>query len=241
MPLTTRCRHCGRLFPVYATELKANRSRVHCPQCGKRFNAVAGLIDEHIPQAEDTNRRRHPARRAVTATLAQGPGPNEIPVPRRGRTGRWLWGLGVLALCLALVAQFAWWARGELIRYPQVQSLLGQACALLDCQAPLPRLPGTIEILQSTLAADLDHPEGLALRLVLVSRAHTPQRAPILEVELFDADGALLAARRFAPAAYLTASAPALTEGLRPRRPTPVSLTLSLAQAQPMGFRVRLL
>ena len=69
MPLTTRCRHCGRLFPVYATQLKAKRARVPCPQCGKRFDAVAGLIDEHVPALDEATRRRHPAHR-TTATPA---------------------------------------------------------------------------------------------------------------------------------------------------------------------------
>ena len=87
MPLTTRCRHCGRLFPVYATQLKANRARVPCPQCGKRFDAVAGLIDEHIPTTDDGGRLRHPAHRTSAVPLTtQVPG-LEPPERRRARAG----------------------------------------------------------------------------------------------------------------------------------------------------------
>lgn len=238
MPLTTRCRHCGRLFPVYATELKTDRGRVPCPQCGKRFDAVAGLIDEHVPHAEEASRRRHPAHRAPTATLVQ---PLEAPARRRRRAGAWFWGLGVLAMSAGLFAQTAWWGRGELLRSPRVQSILGQICPHLGCRVPLPRLPGTIEILQSSLTADPARPEVLLLRLALVSRAATAQRAPVLELELYDEHGALLGARRFDPEHYLAAGSPALAEGLLPHKPTRADLDIALVEAQPTGFRLRLL
>ncbi len=237
--MTTRCRHCGRLFPVYATELKTNRGRVPCPQCGKRFDAVAGLIEEPVPQAEDTTRRRHPAHRAPTATLGQVL--LEAPAPRRHPARGWLLGLGFLILTAALAAQAGWWWRGELVRNPQVQSVLRQACPLLGCQVPLPRLPGTIEILQSALSADPARPEALLLRLVLVNRAETAQRPPVLELELYDQSGTLLGARRFEAGQYLADGSPALAQGLIPNRPTRAGLDIALADAQPTGFRVRLL
>jgi predicted Zn finger-like uncharacterized protein len=238
VPLTTRCRHCGRLFPVYAADLKGRRGQVACPQCGKRFDAVAGLIDEPVPQAEDRS-RRHPAHRAPTAALAGHL--SEPPAPRRHRVGRWLWGLGVLLLAVGLAVQTAWWRRGELVRMPEVQSVLRQVCPWLGYRVPLPRLPGTIEILQSSLATDPDRPQALRLRLVLVNRAETGQRAPLLELELYDEGGALLGVRRFDPAQYLEEGSPALAQGLIPNRPTRAGLDVALADAQPTGFRVRLL
>jgi predicted Zn finger-like uncharacterized protein len=242
MPLTTRCRHCGRFFPVYATQLRTNRGRVPCPQCGRRFNAVAGLIDEHVPHAETAVQRRHPAHRAPTAIPTPDLLPDllEAPPPRWG-LGRWLWGLGVLVLTLTLAAQAAWWRRGELLRYPGVQTALAHICPFLGCRVPLPRLPGTIEILQSSLAADPVRPQALLLRLVLVSRAVAAQRPPLLALELFDEGGALLGADRFAPEQYLADGSPALLEGLIPNRPVRGALDITLAEARPSGFRVRLL
>jgi len=259
VPLTTRCRHCGRLFPVYAADLKADRGRVSCPQCGKGFDAVAGLIDEPVPQAEDPARLRHPARRAPTAPLAGALAESlaEASARRRHRAGRWLWGFGVLSLTVGLAAQAAWWRRGELVRLPQVQWALGQVCPRLGCQIPLPRLPGTIEILQSSLAADPARPEALRLRLVLVNRAEVAQRPPVLELELYDGRSSLLAARRFEPGQYLADEAGTQAEGLVPNRPIRAALDIALAgplpstqassqastqsSTQPTGFRVRLL
>jgi predicted Zn finger-like uncharacterized protein len=237
MPLTTRCRRCGRLFPVYAAELKADRGRVPCPQCGKRFDAVAGLIEEQGPPTDNLG-RRHPAHRAVTATL----GGDVLARPRRrGRAGHWLWGLGVLLLLAGLAIQGAWWARGELLRYPQIQAVLANLCPHLGCVTPLPRMPGTIEIVQPLLAADPDHPEALRLRLILVNRAAAAQRAPILQLELQDERGALLGVRRFGPDEYLAPGSAALTEGLPPDVGARAGLDVALPDAQPAGFRVRLL
>jgi predicted Zn finger-like uncharacterized protein len=46
MPLTTRCRHCGRIFPVHAQQLKERRGKVECPQCGGRFGPESYLPDK---------------------------------------------------------------------------------------------------------------------------------------------------------------------------------------------------
>jgi hypothetical protein len=165
----------------------------------------------------------------------------EAPAPHRHRARGWLLGLGVLILTIGLAAQAAWWRRGELVRDPRVQSVLRQACPLLGCQVPLPRLPGTIEILQSALTADPARPEALLLRLVLVNRAELAQRPPVLELELYDGRGTLLGARRFGPGQYLADGSPALAQGLIPNRPTRAGLDIALAEAQPTGFRVRLL
>jgi hypothetical protein len=200
---------------------------------------VAGLIDEQVPQTEDLSRRRHPAHRAA-ATAVAGAHLGAPPRPRH-RAGHWLWALGVLALTLGLAAQTAWWRRGELLRNPQVLAALARVCPPLGCEVPLPRLPGTIEILQSSLAVDPARPEALRLRLVLVNRAVTAQRAPVMEVEVYDERGALLGARRFEPDQYLAAGSTALVEGLIPHRPTRAGLDIALADTQPTGYRVRLL
>ena len=248
MPLTTRCRHCGRLFPVYATELKANRARVPCPQCGKRFDAVAGLIDEHIPAIDESTRRRHPAHRTTATTLpatALGMTREAPPMRRRGRGWTWLGALTVILLILSLVAQVAWWGRGDWLRHPWVSTALTQICPILGCEVPLPRLPGTIETLDPALTLDPSRPQALRLRLGLISRTEVPQRAPVLQLELYDPAGTLVAARRFHPADYLGAGIGDAGARLPPHQVVRATLDIALAGAgnstKPTGFRVRLL
>jgi predicted Zn finger-like uncharacterized protein len=246
MPLTTRCQHCGRLFPVYATQLKANRARVPCPQCGKRFDAVAGLIDEHIPAIDDPNRRRHPAHRTtVTPLTTATPAQSQVQDgPQRRRRGILWLGFGALTailLTLALLAQVAWWGRGDWLRHPQVHALLEEVCPTLGIDVPLPRLPGTIEILESALIADPTRSDALNLHLAMVSRAEVPQRLPILQLELYDPAGSLLAARRFDAAEYLADPATPIDDGLPPQQAIHATLNIALPEAQPAGFRIRLL
>ena len=247
MPLTTRCRYCGRLFPVYATQIKANRARVPCPQCGKRFDAVAGLIDEHVPAVDETI-RRHPAHRTTAATLSATTLGMTLEAPRmrpRGRGWTWLGTLTAMLLTLGLAAQVAWWGPGEWLGYPWVHAVLAQTCPALGCDVPLPRLPGTIQIVESALTADPNRPKALRLRLGLVSRTEVSQRAPVLQLELYDQAGAPLAARRFDPEDYLGAGAGALGAGLPPHQVVPAALDIALDGAldgtSPTGFRVRLL
>lgn len=248
MPLTTRCRHCGRLFPVYATELKANRARVPCPQCGKRFDAVAGLIDEHVPAIDESTRRRHPAHRTTATTLpttALGMTREVPPMRRRGRGWTWLGALTAVLLILGLAAQIAWWWRGDWLRHPWVPAALAEICATLGCEVPLPRLPGTIETVDSALTMDPSRPQALRLRLGLISRTEVPQRAPVLQLELYDTAGALVAARRFEPADYLGAGIGDTRATLPPQQVVQATLDIALAGAnngtKPTGFRVRLL
>jgi predicted Zn finger-like uncharacterized protein len=248
MPLTTRCRHCGRLFPVYAIQLKANRARVPCPQCGKHFDAVAGLIDEHVPAVDETNRRHHPAHRTTATPLsATALGlAQEVPPLRRRAGGRaWFGALTAVLLTLGLAAQVAWWGRGDWLRHPRVHRVVTDLCQTLGCEVPLPRLPGTIEILQSALIADPIRPETLRLRLAMVSRAEVPQRAPVLQLELYDPAGAMLAARRFDPAEYLAGGTATFGTGLTPHQTVQAALDIALAEALigtgPAGFRIRLL
>ena len=239
MPLTTRCRRCGRLFPVYAQQLKAGRGKLACPQCGGRFNALAGLLDEVIPAEDFETARRSPKARRRNL----GPAPATrimIEAPRRRRrVGGPLWLVGSLVLAVGLVAQIAWWERGHWLRDPQIHARLDGLCAVLGCRLPLPRIPGTIEILSPSLALHPEDPQALRLALTLVNSAAVPQRFPLLQVELYDEAGGLTAARRFNPDSYLAAAKP--DAGLAPGASVNLLLDLAKPAQTPAGFRVRLL
>lgn len=242
MPLTTRCRRCGRLFPVYAQQLKAGRGKLACPQCGGRFDAVAGLLDEVIP-AEDVDTARTVRRLPKAGRRNRGPAPArrimiEAPSRRRGGGGA-LWLLGSLILALALVGQIGWWERGHWLRDPQIHARLDGLCTMLGCRLPLPRIPGTIEILSPSLALHPEDPQALRLVLTLVNGAAVPQRFPLLQVELYDEDRGLTAARRFNPDSYLADVVP--REGLAPGAAVNLMLELAKPPQTPAGFRVRLL
>lgn len=238
MPLTTKCRHCGRLFPVYAQQLKKGRGKVECPQCGKRFNALAGLMEETIPVSG--NRKRGKAsggnRRALAPT---SPAPMLVlDEPRRARrlNGSGLWMLGVLLLTAFLIAQAAWWDRESWLSRPGLYAGAETICARLGCEVPLPSAPDDVEVLQPIM---MEHPEDariLRLSLTLINRAAFPQRFPLLQLELYDEAEKLTAARRFTPGQYL---AEAARRALGPGAAANLMLDLAMPEPPPAGFRVR--
>jgi predicted Zn finger-like uncharacterized protein len=262
MPLTTRCGRCGRLFPVYAQELRVRRGRVSCPQCGNRFDALGALVDEPVHGRESADARarlgfgRRPGSPAVlhrtqvqplAPAAGTGAGPGVGPVrSRRGRLARLGWWLAALLLILALPAQLAWWQRGQLLRDPGARALLAGLCGRLGCLVPAPRLPETLTLLEPSLTPGQDQPPGpgsepqggtLTLRLSVRNDATLPQPPPVLGLELFGPQGELAAARRFAPRDYGLADPARL---LGPGETLPLALTLREPGIETSGFRVRL-
>lgn len=239
MPLTTRCRRCSRLFPVYAQQLKARRGRVECPQCGRRVDALSGLLDEAMPGTgiEEGGRafggRRWPAATAPAALLT----PNDRPSGTR-RLAASLWLLGILLLSAGVIAQTAWWEREAWLRQPRLRAALDGACAWIGCRLPLPRIAGTVEIRQPALGEHPRDPQALRLTLTLINHAPVTQRLPLLQLELYDREEVLTAARRFSPDQYFPPES--ARRGLAPSTAANIELDLALPATPPAGFRVRL-
>lgn len=239
MPLTTRCRHCGRIFPVHAQQLKERRGKVECPQCGGRFDAVRGLLDEAIPGTEmqkgdiGTGGSPRPAATTPADILDLSEGRR-----KRGRAGTALWSLGVLTLVAALLLQIGWWGREKWLQPPRVRVFAQDLCKRIGCRLELQRLAGTLEIMQPTLSEREERAGGLHLTMVLINKADVSQRLPQLQLELYDTQGDLTAARRFGPESYLPDKAPGA--GLGPGESVRPTLDLEAPAAPAAGFRVKL-
>jgi predicted Zn finger-like uncharacterized protein len=238
MPLTTRCPHCGRLFPVYAQQIKTRRSKVECPQCGRRFAAISSLLEEQIPPSEIAYGRRKRSNRGRSASAS----PVLVAVatsgaPSRRATSRGWW-IGVVVLTLGLISQTAWWERGAWMGRPAVWKALETVCDRLGCRIPLPRVAGSMEILSPTLTERPGAPKALRLGLALRNTTAVAQRLPLLQLELYDKDGELLAARRLPPDQY--AAGKDARYGIAPGHAAQVELEMAPLDRPPSGFRVRL-
>jgi hypothetical protein len=238
MPLTTRCGRCGRLFPVFAQELRDRRGRVHCPQCGNRFDAIGALIDEPRVGSESSSARARLGAPRRKSTPDQSP--LAVPSPRAARhRGTLGWGLASLLLALALVAQLGWWQRETLLAEPAARAWMQHACEALGCTLPdPPRIAGSLELMEPRLIPSADDGAGgLGLRLKVRNTAALPQPPPDLDLELFDPGGELFAARRFGPADY------AWEDGrlIAPGEEIGLALDLAAPGIEASGFKVRLL
>ena len=239
MPLTTRCRHCGRIFPVYAQQLKERRGKVECPQCGGRFNAVAGLLEEAIPGTEiqpggvGTGGSAQPTATSPADMLDLSEGRR-----RTGRIRAVLWSLGILLLIAALVGQIGWWERGSWLQQPQMRSLAELLCQPIGCRLDPPRQSGAMKILRPALTEREEPPDGLRLTLTLVNKSAVNQRLPQLQLEIYDQAGELAAARRFGPESYLPDRPRG--QGLAPGELVRPVLNLENPPSPATGFRVKL-
>ena len=256
MPLTTCCNLCGNQFPVYAQQLRAARARVECPRCGESVDALAGLLDEPAfssgprPGAMGAPRRAPGSGGGLSTgaamVAAAAPVPGRVRsnlsavslLPRSERAGwsaaRWVWAGVSLFLALLLAAQVVWWQRAEIARDPRGFAAMNTLCRIVGCTVRLPRLAGALALHDPSLNPDPADGGGLTLRLRIENTAPLPQPAPQLELEFYDAQGDLTAARRFTPVEY---GAPA---PLAPGESRDLALALSPPRSEVAGFKVRL-
>lgn len=199
MPLTTRCRHCGRLFPVYAQQLKKRRAAVECPRCNRTTNALHGLVDEALPASRGgaVTRDRHPVAKRLGVTSATSPPmsvPQPAPAPRRGGG---LWFLGSLLLLGVLAGQAVGWGTRLGPWGVEAQTLAARACESLPCTLDYPRIEGAVQLLRPRLLLHPEQPGALRLELALANQGALPQRAPVIELALAGRGAQLR--RRFMP------------------------------------------
>jgi len=259
MPLTTRCARCGRLFPIYAQQLRPFGSRVSCPQCGHRFNGRSALTDEPMLDPGILQGRarlglggQRPPRNGSGTRVPPGRGqarrpaqpadpmpmmlPPAEPTRRRGPLARLLGALVFLVLALGLAAQLLWWNRVRLLQDPGLRRIAADLCGQLHCTLPVIRIDGALEVLGPSLT-EAPAADGMTLSLRIRNTAEVPQPAPLLDLELLDNQGERVAARRFTPAEY------GIGEGARllaPDETIPVAITIAAIRTPTSGFKVRL-
>ncbi len=134
-----------------------------------------------------------------------------------GGAGRTNWGMIATALLLValLVAQYIWGDRYHLAQFAQWRPALDMFCKPLDCDLPLRRDPGQIEITEREIVRHPYIADALLVNATFVNNADFPQAYPLFQISFSDVSGAPVAARRFRPAEYLAVPA-AMDNGMAP-------------------------
>jgi predicted Zn finger-like uncharacterized protein len=149
----------------------------------------------------------------------------------------WPFVLVALLLILSFVGQVAHYYRAELaVTTPSLRPLLESACALLDCEIPLPRHVELISIEASDLQVDPAHGGALTLSATLKNRAAYAQAWPALEITLTDVQDNAVLRRVLQPAEYLPPKAdPTL---FPPSGEAAVRLWLETKEITAAGYRL---
>lgn len=212
---------------AFSAEPKRNSNKIPAT----RSAAVLGRGGAADPDT-GTGRVTTPALTAHAMLLA-----GERPRPR-ARAG-WIALTALLTLCL--LAQLAWFRGAELQRaYPGLQEPLAAVCAFVGCQLPGPRDPGAVRVMERDLREHPRYRDALLVNAIVVNQAAFAQPYPILELWLYDTDGAVVAGRRFEPREYLDRALDADT--LMPAgQPLHVVLELVGPKRPPASFELRFL
>lgn len=122
----------------------------------------------------------------------------------KGPSGRrWLGGLAIALLLVALAGQLAWWQKDQYARLEPWRGLYQSACDLLGCT--LPPQEDLAQIRPSNVVVR-NHPAMTEVKLldaILTNQAPFRQPFPTLVLEYTDINGELVADQAFAPGEYL--------------------------------------
>ncbi len=161
----------------------------------------------------------------------------ERPRPR-ARAG-WVALTALMTLCLS--AQLVWFRGAEVQRaYPGLQEPLAAVCAFVGCRLSRPRDLGAVRVMERDLREHPRYRDALLVNATLVNEATFAQPYPVLELWLYDTQGAVVAGRRFEPREYLDRALDA--DGLMPaRQPLHVVLEVVGPKPPPASFELRFL
>lgn len=149
-------------------------------------------------------------------------------------TPRWQWLLIVL-LTLALLLQVAVADRARLAASAATRPLITTLCGLLRCTVPAWHEPEAFSMLSRDIRPLTDSPGALQVQASFRNDARWAQAWPALRLSLSDADGRVIARRRFEPSEYLgTGYDPA--QRLEPQQSAQVSFRLREPAAATVAF-----
>ncbi|MEQ6340825.1 MAG: zinc-ribbon domain-containing protein [Gammaproteobacteria bacterium] len=249
-----RCPHCSTIFRITALQLTVAQGWVRCGQCRSAFDALGNLADQaegfapvaaSVPvtpvggaispgpiEIESRANVAPPAEEAEEAfDLVNAPPITmyeravEPETVRSGWAGTLAWTSVNLFLIVLLVAQYVYFTRDDLARYPELRPSLEAMCGVMGCEIPLMRDVKRISLVNRELRSHPDAANALLVKAALINNTSYPQPYPVLQLSLSTVTGQVVAARRFQPVEYL-GKAINIKEGMVPQKPVEVVLEL---------------
>lgn len=258
--LRTKCPACETTFALSPEQLAARDGLVRCGRCSIVFRADRYLVaakrtrsKSRAPRTAAKTAASKPARRPPAPPRAVAPAPAQLepqpeflsPLLARLLGGRrpsyalpLLWGVGTLALALALAAQGVFFYASELADYRALRPWVTAACQHLGCEIRPRQDVAAIELLRTSVAPHPEEANALRIRIAMVNRAAFTQPYPLLEFSLTDSAGTVVARRTFAVHHYVRGN-DALT-GMIPHVVVEGTLDVTNPDSRGGGYEIRL-
>lgn len=212
---------CPQCRAVFTTDSKLNERGNHvasCCFCGSIFDRRTGNIIDPFELDPVT------LSRALRLKPEQAMQPSEAGLPFKvpedleplqpsadagldmqtmlqdpPRRGIWVSATLIALLLAALLLQFAWQHRADLLeRYPRLERI----CEHVECRPGIVRQPQSFAILQREIKPTENAPGWLTLRVRFRNDAEIAQHYPDIHLSLLENSGSVLIRRRLAPADY---------------------------------------
>jgi len=203
----TQCPHCQTIFRISAAQLNIAQGYVRCNHCHNIFNASHHLL-KSLPNKKLAQKSLASAKAAMILEADNDDIPDllkeDIYVPKTSWSGLIFWLIVSVFLIALLVGQYAWFMqRDQVLQHSQVRPLLERACNVLLCTLPETRDLKSFHMDNSVVLVKSDNEKILQVEAIFSNQAFFPQPYPDILLTFEDANGVVVAQRRFRPVEYL--------------------------------------
>jgi predicted Zn finger-like uncharacterized protein len=147
--------------------------------------------------------------------------------PRSRWLSRLLWGAGIMLMLAFGLVQISWFNRDMIMnRLPQTVPWFNRLCATIACGFVRNRDITAIHLLNRDVRQHPRYQDALLVNATMSNQSQTLQPFPVIQLNLYDTRGNLIAYRQFQPREYLDDS---------------VNLTLGMAPGVPVHFVLEVL
>ncbi len=248
----TSCPHCHTSHKVNAEILSSAAGVVRCAVCEVNFDALPHLrdrpsgaksnpkfnVDDGLFEHEQTEQRVQDdlfqARKELDVFSLEPEFLNKQLVQKAPR--QWPWWLGSAALILALLAQYGFAYRADLLRDARTRPLMIAGCKILRCALAPIKSTADIVLISRDVRPHPSEAGALLIEATLTNRAQFTAAFPDLEIALADLNDQTIAVRRFAPNEYLGDTG-IIDKGIEPLATALVSLEVEDPGKNAVAFR----
>ena len=205
--MQTECPHCHTLFRITEQQLEQADGQVQCGHCLAIFSAE-NPYNSQLQNDSHTDAKSPDENNIFdNENIMDDVVPAELRGENNSKTYNFLssliWSLAILALIITGLAQLAWLQREELVKYPQLQTVMEKACLYIKCKLPAPRDTKRIKLTSKNVYTHPNIEKALMINGTIVNQAEFSQAFPLLEIRFENIRGEVIAARRFKPTEYL--------------------------------------
>lgn len=227
--MQTECPHCHTVFRIKEADLNLADGQVRCGHCLAIFTADNPYNTITYEDADTTteDESEHDDFKPVVADVIP---PQLRAESRKGKSRYGFMGTALLALAIlissgALVIQYAYYNRDNLVKIKDLRPWLQQMCDIGGCVLPAPKDTSLIVLSGKNIFTHPNTENALMISATIVNQASFVQEFPIIELRFENVRGKTIAGRRFHAKEYLGIPAEQISQ-MQPE--TPVNFNLEI-------------